>query len=658
MYLIDIDIGGTLTDGLFSDGQKVISVKVDTTPHDYTVCFLECLKEGAAAADFTSLQELLENVEILRWSSTITTNVLAERKGPKLGLLVNEGCKEGLYTDGVSPALGKLIEAGNILSLPAGFKDEDLLLLVKKLLENGVRRVCVSLKGAFIDETEEMRIKHILDEQYPDHYLGSVPVQSGSEICRHPDDATRTHYTLLNAYVHGPLAASLFKAEDALKDEYGFIGNLMIGNIEGGVARIAKTKALETLESGPIFGIHASAYYARLYGLEQVVTLDVGGTTSKIGLVINGEVIKTAKTDIIGIPLSLPAILLRSISIGGGSVIRVQDGSITLGPDSMGAYPGPACYGMGGTEPTITDACLLLGYMNPSYFLGGTRELDLAECRRVFSEKVSTPLNLEIDAAAQLVFEKACNQIYLKIAETLQEYGIAKTEELTLFAFGGNGSLFGCGVAESIGIKDVRVFDLGSVFSAFGSSVSDVCHFYQHAFYAPAKSLNGELAKAAHALLEEGRRDLRGEGLNPEKASYMLEANYLAGGTEESLSISFDGGTVDEQLASFNDRWTACSKGDKAPEEVNILHLKVTYPVAKYKPSTFSGGENGSLHKGDRNVSWKTGPTKTLLYEWERLSAGSIIQGPAVIEAAKTTYVLPGDWSMAVDQYKNGKLTR
>lgn len=657
MYLIDIDIGGTLTDGLFSDGQKVVSVKVDTTPHDYTVCFLECLKEGATAAGFMDLQELLDDVEILRWSSTITTNVLAERKGPKLGILVSEDCKESLYTDGISPALGKLIESNNILSLPSEFKDEDLLLLVKQLLENGVRRVCVSLKGAFIDETEEMRIKHILDEQYPDHFLGSVPVQSGSELCRHPDDATRTHYTLLNAYVHGPLAASLFKAEDSLKDEFGFIGNLMIGNIEGGVARIAKTKALETLESGPIFGVHASAFYARLYGLENVVTLDVGGTTSKIGLVINGEVVKTTNTDIIGIPLSIPAILLRSISIGGGSVVRVQDGSITLGPDSMGAYPGPACYGMGGTEPTITDACLLLGYINPSYFLGGTRNLDTDECRRIFSEKVSVPLEMDVEQAAQLVFDEACKQIHLKIEEILREYGIVKTDDLTLFAFGGNGALFACGVAEGIGVKDVRVFDLGSVFSAFGSSVSDVCHFYQHAFYAPVSSLNGELSKAARALLEESRRDLQGEGFSPEKASYLFEVNYLIKGSDETLSISFEGGSIEEQLAGFNSRWDDCNKS-VAPEEVRILHLKATYPVPKLEPTLFTGSENGALHKGERIINWKAGATNTLLYDWERLSAGSVIHGPAVIEAAKTTYILPIDWSISVDKYKNGKLVR
>ena len=264
---------------------------------------------------------------MLRWSSTITTNVLAEKKGPKLGLLVDKGQEANLYGQERSVTLGEIIDLENVIGLENEFTDEELLSVVKKLLENGVRRICISLSGALFDDAKEKRIKKIIQEQYLDHYVGAVPVLSGSEIIKHPDDQTRTHMALINAYIHGPLAVTLFKAEDEVKDQHGYEHPILIGNVAGGVARISKTRAVDTLESGPIFGIYGSAYYARQYGLENVVSLDVGGTTSKVGIIRNGRPVLSENTDIFGIPVKTPAILLRSNSIGGGSIARVGESS-------------------------------------------------------------------------------------------------------------------------------------------------------------------------------------------------------------------------------------------------------------------------------------------------------------------------------------------
>jgi N-methylhydantoinase A/oxoprolinase/acetone carboxylase beta subunit len=254
MFTVDIDTGGTMTDALVSDGKALQSFKVDTTPHDYTVSFRECLSEAARHYGFPTVSKFLDEVKLIRWSSTITSNVLGERRGAKVGLLVSKGHEQGLYGEGTSPVVDELVAEENVIGLPPQLTAQDVLSAVKRLLEDGVRRICVSIQGTFPDSQAETEIKRIIERQYPDHYLGAVPVVLGSEMAQTPHDTTRTHYSLINSYVHSQLAASLFNAEDILKYEERWDGPLLIGHTNGGVARIGKTKAVDTIESGPIFG--------------------------------------------------------------------------------------------------------------------------------------------------------------------------------------------------------------------------------------------------------------------------------------------------------------------------------------------------------------------------------------------------------------------
>ena len=370
MYTVDIDVGGTLTDGLFSDGKTAIPVKVDTTPHDLTVCFQDCLTQGARHLGFDDLTDFLNQVDLIRWSTTITSNALAQRTGPKLGLLVSAGHEHDLYAqDGSSPVLGSLVSPANVIGLSRPIDPKTVLLAVKTLLENGVRRICISLDGSFQDASDEQEAKRAIESQYPDHFLGTVPVLLGSDLSHYPDTATRTNHSLINAYVHGPLANALYKAEDDLRAA-GYEHPLLIGHANGGVSRVSKTKALDTLESGPTMGLFAASYFARAYQMSHVVTLDVGGTTSKVGIIRDGRIVMTNDADILGIPINAPTVLMQSIALGGGSVVNVDPTSqhLRLGPESMGAYPGPACYDLGGTEPTVTDAFLTLQWLPADNF--------------------------------------------------------------------------------------------------------------------------------------------------------------------------------------------------------------------------------------------------------------------------------------------------
>ncbi len=219
MYTVDIDTGGTMTDGLVWDGTNpsaMITVKVDTTPHDLVVSFRELLSEAARQLGHTGLQAFLDEVALIRWSSTITSNALGERKGAKLGLLVQPGSERSLYGDGPSPAVGTLVAERNVVGVDPGANGQAVLEAVRRLLEDGARRICVSL-DSFPETSQEQAVKRIVETQYRDHYLGSVPVLLASDMAQVDDGQTRTHYALINAYVHGQLANALFTAEDLLR---------------------------------------------------------------------------------------------------------------------------------------------------------------------------------------------------------------------------------------------------------------------------------------------------------------------------------------------------------------------------------------------------------------------------------------------------------
>jgi N-methylhydantoinase A len=514
-YTVDIDIGGTLTDGLFSDGTTVTPVKVDTTPHDFTVCFFECLKEGARQLGFEDLTALLGQVAVIRWSATIATNIIAERKGPRIGLLVSEGTGEELYGESRSPAVDRLIAAENIVPLSAGASDRETLTAIRALLEQGVRRIAVSMGGGFDDDSAEQAVRRLVDENFPDHYLGAVPLVLGSEICRHPDDQTRTHMALVNAYVHTPLAVALFKAEDQLLGDHAYRRPLYIAHVNGGVARVAKTRAVDTAESSPYFGLNACAWWARLYGHEKVLALDVGGTTAKLGAIVGGKPLTVEHGDLLGVPLKTPWTLLRSVAVGGGSTARAADGAVQLGPESQGAFPGPAAYDLGGRAATLTDAFLVAGMLNPERFLGGRRALRVDLAQEALRRDVAEPLGIEVADAAERVIDRAVEQVAQVAAETLK---LAGAGDFQLFCFGGNGANFAARMAERLNLDQAYVFGLGPVLSAFGSSVAEICHVYEE-WPAGDADVDAIVARGKAQV----RRDLEGERLSAEDARFEVE---------------------------------------------------------------------------------------------------------------------------------------
>ncbi len=648
MYTIDIDVGGTLTDGLFGNAEQLASVKVDTTPHDLTVCFLDCLQAGADQLGFDDLGALLAETQLIRWSTTITTNVLAERSGPRLGLFVSEGNEHSLYGQDSSPALG-LLGQDSVIGLKQPVDQQAVLTLVKSLLERGVRRVCISLAGAFSDASDEQGMKAVIEQQYPDHFLGAVPALAGSDICKHPDDMTRTHYALINAYVHGPLADTLFKAEDRLRDEYGWKRQLLIGHQNGGVARVAKTRAVDTIESGPTMGLYASAEFARRYGLQHVVALDIGGTTAKVSLISDGTPSLNRAPVVFDIPLKMPAPDVFSIALGGGSVASVDSNSqVQLGPKSMGAYPGPACYDLGGTEATLTDAALLLGYLNPDNFLGGARVLSAEAAREAIQAHVAAPLGASVEAAATQIVNRAADMLAESIKSRLAQAGLAASD-CALFAFGGNGGMFATSVAACAGLASAYVFDLGAVFSVLGSSLADIMHVYEHALMVKAdKSGTARLNEALIAMRAEAMRDMEGEGLDTAQVQLTLE-----------LDTCKPDGAVATKPVALNGALDAKSlKASGVDGQIEMARLRAVYAIGERVATRPAAGGGRTATPTSRSTIWDGSSAEASVCPWDSLAAGDTVAGAAVIEGDNTTYLVAPGWQLQKDEFANGHLTK
>ncbi len=664
MLTADIDIGGTLTDGIFIEDKRLVCVKVDTTPHDLTVCLFDCLTQGAIQLGYAGIDAFLEKLELIRWSTTITSNVLAESRGPRIGLLISRGHEKDLYGKSArSVVLERILSERDVIGIDEDTSDTEIMNGVRSLLESGVRRICVSLKGAQCNAEPEIRIKRIIDQQYPDHFLGSVPVLAGSDISKSADDATRTYCAIINAYTHGALAATLFKAEDDLREGHRYAGTFLVSHINGGVAGIAKTKAMDTIESGPILGIHGSAHLAKAYNVSDVVALDVGGTTTKVSVLRDAASVQRNPSDIFGIPMQMSLPYLCSIALGGGSVVKVSSNGkpaeIALGPESMGSLPGPACYNLGGEKPTLTDAFVAAGLINPDYFLGGTKPIDPGIARSVIQELVAQPLNVSLEEACRKITASAFEAVAHLIAHASEELG-EKFAAHSLFAYGGNGGLFGCGVAEKAGLKLVYFFGLGPVFSALGSSVSDISHVYERALQMTSISESevSKLNQILREILAEGQRDLLGEGIKPEGIEYSME-----------LEISRDGlpaMTAVYPEPAFRDAKTLCTfceaKIGAGGKEFSLELMRVQIRKAMPKPALAAkpvqGADSSHAIKGTRRVAWGSSKGEAKLYRWESLQPGNRVKGCAVLEGANSTYFVPEGWTLMVDQYGNAKVNR
>lgn len=604
---INIDTGGTFTDAFVVRDGRRYTVKTLTTPHDLAVCFRDVIARAAEAVGL-SVPELLRETATVRYSTTVGTNTIIQRTGPRLGLIAGAG-GDRLYSQNgdAQPVFELFLERGMVAEVPAGHQAGAAVEAAKTLLGRSARGLVCSLPGADRDPARELAVRREFEDHYPKHCLDAVPLLLSQEIAADADDHRRTATALFNAYVHPAVADFLYRAEDHLR-EHGYRRPLLVVHNDGGAARVAKTIAGRTYNSGPLAGLMGATVIARLYGMDRLVTVDMGGTSLDAAFVIDGEVPVREHGLVEGVELAFPLPDLLTLGAGGGSIAHVENGAMRVGPRSAGAKPGPACFGFGGTEPTVTDADVLLGYLHPERFLDGAMSLrsDLAE-RAIGG--LGEPGREPVETAAE-IRRRVDEDMGATIAAELERRGLEPAGTVML-AFGGNGPVHACGIAEAAGIREIVTVPFASVFSAFGASSADITHTYV------APGGDGAVAELRRRAL----RDMHGEGFGAEAVELDVAAT-----------------TNDGHMLTQVTARAALPHHELAP-----VRRENGYPVGERRQT--------------REVYWPgRGFVTTPVYDAALMAVGAAVRGPAVIEASDTTHVVPGGWTYSVDGYGNGRL--
>lgn len=683
-FMIDVDTGGTFTDGFFAGNGDIKTIKVPTTPHDLTVCLADCVKQGAEAFGIP-LRDMLLDTNIIRYSTTIATNTIIQRAGSKIGLIVTKGFEDSLYSpqakaeetvyslipeNMIASVDEEIDEKGNIVRPLA--KDE-VIEKMQSLIDMGAKTVVVSLRHSHINPTHEREIKEIIKEEYPVFYLGSVRVFLSSEVSDQPGEYYRTTSALIDGYIHDSLVRYLYKAEDDLRKNY-CLHPLMICHSRGGVARIAKTKAIDTYNSGPVAGLCAAYYVGKLYDYGNVVSVDIGGTSLDVGVIRDGAYSYELLPRISGVTVNVPMISVSSIGIAGGSIASLDSSNnILIGPKSAGAIPGPACFDLGGLEPTVTDADVVLGFIDPDYFLGGRMKLSKEKATSAIERKIAKQLNISAPEAAYLIKENSDRAMQKAVLAYLAEQGISP-ESLSGFlsvVYGGAGATHCCGFTGGLQFAQIVISPFSSVFSASGSSMTDLLHIYSKfseiTLYDGVNYLSDytKFNSTVSELVQTAQRDIRGEGYSADDARYYLE---LIMGDESLPGIRVKSDRL--QLSSESDVRALCSEFGEAKKRTTgagedknkiviytiVLNAVITMPHYEFRATELAGQAPHPAYKGEREVLWspKEGYQKTPVYERESLLPGNVVTGPAIVEAKDTTYVIPADYSLTIDQYSNG----
>lgn len=625
--LVNIDNGGTFTDVCISDGTRVVHAKAPTTAHDLTQCFIDVLTLGSrelyGEADFG---RLIRDTDCLRYSTTAGTNAVVEHKGTPVAVLVEAGEEQTLY--GAKERLGgnELWQA-MVPEPPAGIhvtgdgdiNADDLLRTINTLLANGALRLIVALRS----KTAEQNVKAELLERYPRHLLGAIPFLISSELVEDADVARRMVTAVVNSYLHPGMEHFLYGAETICQDNH-LHRPLLIYRNDGDSARVAKTTAIKTWGSGPRGGLEGAIAYAKLYDEGSVLAVDIGGTTTDMSIVFDQTVAMIPYGDVGEVNVSLPMPNLRSFGLGGSSIVSVSDRAIIIGPESVGASPGPACFARGGTCATLTDALLMCGVLDPDKYLGGQMILDLARAEQALLRVIGEPLGIDAQAAARATieaFEKASGDNF---ARAIRDGG-REPGDTCLVVFGGGGPMIATGIAEAAGIKRIIIPRLAAVFSAFGIGFSHLAHEYQ----VPLDGADPQ--KIVTELRARAERDMYGEGVPPEDCKY------------ESRLWGSRGDIVVEAPLT-----------DLAGFAAEVDHVRVTLKAVFELPtSTLVKDDVDGFHAAPVSGS------ATLLgsaeagaevptYDDTALAPGHIIEGPGLIRGDYLTCLIGVGWSLRV----------
>ncbi len=676
-YRLTVDTGGTFSDFVFVDEatQEITVTKLPSTPDDPSRAIMagveKLLARGIAPAD----------IRYFAHGTTVGTNALLEGKGVRTGLLVTKGFR-GIYEVGeqsrpYGPVIFDIMYDRPTKLVPASrtgevtervsfegevlvdLDEETLRQTVRDLREEGVESIAVCLLFSFLAPRHEQRVRAVIAEEIP-----GCSVSLSSEIVPQIREYYRLSTTVVNAYLQPILARYIDKLEGRLKTAGIVTPQKYIMQSNGGMSTFAAAarKAVATVLSGPAGGITASLHACRTTGLQNLITFDMGGTSCDVALIKDGAPSVSNHGKIDGRDLLLPMIDINTVSAGGGTLAQVNAlGELIVGPQSAGAVPGPACYGRGGRQPTITDCNLVLGYLSADNFLGGSMRLDIEAARSAIAIAVAEPLGMDVvDAAEGIV-----RIINVKMQEAIKAISTMRGHDLRdfrLLAFGGAGPLHAAGIASDLGMAGFVVPLYPGVYSAMGLVMSDVAHDYVRSRLIDAARITEDDVNAAFAeLAARARADLRDEAFPPESIDlvYALDMRYAGQGYEMTLPCPYPlaaGGLA--RLREAFDEEHGKRFGHTAPTEpVEIVSWRLR-GIGRVPPVTLPKYQPAGLPLVDavRATRCARFDGRTLecpVYQRERLDVGVSFAGPAIIDQLDCTSVIAPGQVATVDAYKN-----
>jgi N-methylhydantoinase A len=687
-YRLGVDVGGTHTDLVLLDvGSGAIAVeKVSTTPANPALGIMRGI------GNFAARGVDLSAIEFFSHGTTITTNALLEMRGAKVGLLINRGFRAVQETQGQARD-GNPFDyfyqkptpiAPQSLTREIGGRIDYSGAELEPLDEDAVREAAVGLKSSgvvsiavcylfsFMNPAHEQRSGALIREVFPEAHI-SLSCEVLSRVREWP----RLSATLLNAYLAPVLVTYIADLERRLNAAGLTTQQRFLMQSNGGVmpfaAAVTGHKTVHSLLSGPAAGAQASAHLPH-ESAGGVVTLDMGGTSCDIAFIEGGAPLEVTEGTVARRQLDVPALDLTTISAGGGSIVWIdRAGFLSVGPQSAGADPGPVCYGRGGDNPTVTDADIVCGFLNPDYFLGGTQKLDAEAARAALEARIAKPMRMTVTEAAagvrRIVDTRMADEVRVFAARRGVDLG-----EFALLPFGGAGAVHAAAVAEELGMRRIIVPARPGAFSALGLLCTDVVHDYIRSELGPLDRLDPAHAEKIFRELEaKAASELAEEGLDPSAAAFErdLDMRYTGQGYELRVPLSglwrndLDAEALAAARTRFDDvheRIHGHAAKEKSVEVVSYrLRVRVSVPKFSPKPQPASPAAPPSPKaiKGTRQVFFAAQkPTKTTIYDRERLCVGASFAGPAIVEQFDATSVVPPGWDASLDRLGNLILKR
>lgn len=697
MRRISVDIGGTFTDCFVVWDGQYIEAKALTTHHNLALGFNEALEKANKVLGL-ELETILSEVDSVRYATTLGTNALIEHKGPKIGMLVTAGFEATVplsrargYGDGLDSLAQQdmpnaqrpapLVAAHMIYGvrermdfqgkLVMPLDEEDVRRQIRSLVNRGAQIIVVALVNSVVNPLHEQRIEEILLEEYPSHLLGAIPIILSHQVAGRKGEYVRATSAVVDGYLHSTMYHALSALEQNLRAHKYDKPMLVIHN-SGGMAQLNSTDALQTIHSGPVSGIAASEHLAMQAGLGNVVATDMGGTSYDIGIVVEGGVKHYDFNPVIDRWLvSVPMVHLVTLGAGGGSIAAYDRmyNTVKCGPQSAGSDPGPACYDRGGMNPTVTDADLVLGYLDAKNYAGGSIPLNPRRAIAAIEDTLCDDLDCSVIEAALAIREKVDDNMANGLFTELRARGY-DPKEFTMLAYGGNGPLHCCGIARNLGIDKILAPPLSSVFSAVGAGNMHQLHIHEQSLYMVLYDSNTRhvfddyprFNSIVAELKELGTQDLLRQGIERNQIQYNLELDMRYGNqlvTTTAVIPQHEVHGVADVLAIIsqfsNDYGKRFGEGSQAPEagiRINTIrvaafvqHETVTFedikPVAAElrkgppKPETvrkcyFVGHEDA---------------IETPVWNRAAIAPGVQISGPAIIASEVTTFLVDPGWT-------------